>query len=210
MKLFIKQAVSTLLFLLSIISSAQDNSAANLQQQQETDLKLQFNVGYLHAIAVGQNFLNDAYKMQYGVEVGTSLLINEKFLVGFNYDILRTKNQKPEQVGNITTTNIGTFFLNGGYHHRFNDSWSIEAIAGVGTAQYRNKLENNEVQFNDHAVAVFLKPQVNYNFTEHFAIYGGLKYRYDFMSIKTAPELEDYFSNSQMLIFSLGLKAVLF
>lgn len=167
--------------------------------------RLQMEAGVFRGIALGDNFLKDAYKLETGVEVGIDVYLSPNWLIGFRMDLLNTEIEKPEKLGNFKSTYISTLGINGGYVYSFSNSIDLSLLAGLGFARYAHR-SNFETNFHDDAFALWLEPKLGYRFTNNIGIFGKVKLRNDFLSIETSPDLNNYFNNASYLSFGLGIR----
>ncbi|WP_373057276.1 hypothetical protein [Zunongwangia sp. H14] len=167
--------------------------------------KLQIEVGIHQNFALGKNFLGDAYNLNTGLEYGLDVFVDPNWLVGFKIDHVGGEVEKPEKLGNVKSTIINTVALNGGYSCQVNPRIDLSLFAAFGYASYVNT-SFFDTKFHDNAFVFWLQPKIGYRITKNMGIFGAGKWRKDFTSIKTSPELEKYFGSATIASLSLGIR----
>ncbi len=167
--------------------------------------RLQFEVGFYSGIPLGDNFFNDIYSFQLGVEHGMDVFLSKNWLLGIRFSHAKTKLEKPEITGSIKRTNLSGVGLHGGYVWTFTRQWDLNLLAGFGYTRFRHKSIYN-TSFRDDAFSIWINPKLAYRLNSTIGFSSGLKLKNDFMNIETSPNLHDYFNEARSLTFSMGLR----
>ncbi|MUP45169.1 hypothetical protein E0K83_05355 [Gramella sp. BOM4] len=197
MKLFFKCLI---LFFVLQTAIAQNGE----EEKSNPDVGIRIFVGGSKAFAIDDKFIGDAYNLKFGAEVGGYYLFTDHWFAGAQVDVLWTDVTNSEKLGGINRTRIISSSVNGGYLTDLTGSLEFSAKLGFGHARYANRATENGRAFHDDAFITYLEPKLAYQIDDGLAIYLGLNFRYDKMSIETSETYQDYFGSSTRLVPTIG------
>lgn len=121
----------------------------------------------------------------------------------------RGKVDNIDAVGGIDNTGIMRLHVLGGYSFlKKNAKISIKSMLGIGYARYRHK--QSSTKFNDDGFSIAGSLICSYRLGNAVGLFVKLDNQWDFLSIKTAPELERFFRRIQYFMPSVGIKIYAF
>jgi hypothetical protein len=193
------------LFLLPFAIYAQQADEENEKPSYYYDTLGQAKIGFLSPIAYGDNFIANGYDTWNGVDISAQIVIEDRLLLGLQYQGFKGRVIDQELVGPIDASTITHFFVTAGYSllEKRND-FHVEGNIGIGGVGLRN--ERGLRRFNDNGFAVMANLDLSYRINYWLAFYLNIQNNWDFWSIERPTELDDVFGTSSFFMPSVGLK----
>lgn len=169
--------------------------------------RIQLDPEFSLLTALGDGFLNDAYELDIGTGLTSDFYLHKNWYVGTRFLNINTRVEKPEKIGDIQSTRIFTFGVQGAYVHQFNKRLYLDLIAGIGTTGYYHDSKFG-TNFRDSATSFWAGPKISYRINNFFGIFLGSEIRRDFMNIAVSSQLEEYFGNANLLSLRAGVRFI--
>jgi len=194
-----------LYFFLGIsVLSAQENQESTSTTDEKYNRFLVY-AGLNRNFSTGDGFISDAYKLNFGGELGLDFMITKNLIAGFQFDLFKATATKPEDLAGVQETKITSSSLHLGYKFNLSEALFLHLTGGFGHARYSNEASFGR-KFHDDAFLLYAKPKLGYTFNENWSVYLAAAIRNDKLKIETTPDFEDYFDNSSRIPASLGIQ----
>lgn len=159
--------------------------------------------------AVGDNYLTEATELKNGVAFKAGYFFYDKFYAGASYHTASLGVTDKEIYGFAQRATFASTGFLAGYSYDLTERTSIKADAGFGWIRFKNRL-SGEIETSlvaiDRGTFVNGNVSIDYKLTKHLAIFTGFGYQYNFMEIRTAPELQPLFENSAFIMVQAGIR----
>ncbi len=176
------------------------------EQEQEKEVKIfsEFQFGGNLKIFTGNTFLSDAHNPIYkGFILEINAIEYENFTLGAIYENNISEVEKPELAGNFNTISLNHYAGYIGYKYKLTKFSFIPKIL-IGDIKTKQKATGYYATNNGNFWG--FNGQVNYNFSENFAVFSSIGYNFYTFKVQTSPEYSDYFNKSKAINFSIGIK----
>ncbi len=156
-------------------------------------------------VALGDNFLAEAYDTSLVAFMGEArVFFQDRLFLGVNGSFFKAEVADISKVGDFDSTNIWHNYLTGGYALMpRNNKFGLDVGAGLGYTIFTNR--KGDIDFHDDGVSFMANLLTSYRMSEVVGVGAGFQLTKDFLSTDTAPELEKFFKNADILYFSVGL-----
>lgn len=166
---------------------------------------------YVHIITsaafpkpLGNNFLSEAYNVKPGFMGELSIFFEKRYFIGYQGIFNTSEVENTALVGQFDKSRIQHHYIQGGYSFLpRKNSLGITAGIGLGLVLYTNFKE--DTKFSDNGFSYMANAKGSYRFSKYFGFYAGVQLSHDNLNIQTAPEIENFFKNTNILFFSVGL-----
>lgn len=213
--LHIKTAIWLLgLFVLTEFCTAQNDPQVINDSISKTnsDKALILSLGYYHPFTTESSNIGKATTGRFGAEVGLQVFVYRRFFVGAfgGYYFLRVNNT--DLVGNYRRSRAFNMALDLGYEFQLVEKIDVGvSIAPLGITSYRNFIRSGRVrQQRDLGTTALGRIYLNYQFNTNFSLAFTYAYRWDNVSIETAPEIQDQFENINYHNFGICFRFTIF
>lgn len=177
--------------------------------EMDHDVLGEIGVSYVLPKPYGNNFLAQGYDIGNGINVDGKILMAPQWLVGAQWSQFKADVVDVEKVGAIDRTRITHVHAVVAYSILGSDKQvSLRTGFGAGYAQYRHK--QSTTKFMDDGFSVVANLTFCYRFSNALGVFLKLDQYWDFLNIDTAPELETFFRNTQIIAPSIGIKLYIF
>lgn len=163
-----------------------------------------FNFEIFRPVAIGNSFLARDYNIGAGFAFNFNWFVTQEFTIGAHFDVFGSNVENKLAVGNILSTKTYMLGVTAGYYYQLDTYWNIHATVGIGSVNYRNQAP--EDKFSEPGTAYWSQVQVGYRFNKTVAVYFKMGPRWDRLSIKAPPGLDNYFNHHTMLNPGFGLR----
>lgn len=166
------------------------------------------DVSFIVPFAVGDDFANKGLDFKYGLGANIKFYLQNNIFFGFGFQHLHADVFNNNLLGFYNSSNINTYFLEGGYRFHFNKRLRFEPYLAFGLTTYFNKRSSQSLSvlnFRDNAFSFIISPSFKYRLNKNFMIFLKPEYRIDNMNIRVAPEIKDLFDNANYLNFAIGI-----
>lgn len=181
---------------------------SNFSNGQEKKVKLfsDFQFGPNLKLFNGKNFLSDGHNATYlGFHSGINFVEYNKFGFGGIYEINTSSVEKPEIVGNFNSITLNHFAGYLSYKFSFSEN-KFTLVPKLLIGDIKTKQKANGYYANNNGNYWGIIGQINYNFSEKFAVFSSVGYNFYTFKVQTTSEYLNYFNKSNALNFSLGIK----
>lgn len=175
-----------------------------LSQKKEVNLFSDFQFGGNVKVFTGKNFLSDAHQSVYhGFQLDLTAIEFKNFTLGGIYENNVSSVRKPEIAGNFNYMSLNHYSGYLGYKYNFH-KFTFNPKILVGDIKTKQKASGYYATNNGNFWGI--SGQVNYNFSNKFAVFSSIGYNFYTFKVQTTPEYSEYFNKSNALSFSLGIK----
>lgn len=156
----------------------------------------------------GSNYMAKGHKnpdMGFSGKLNFFKIYNVGFGMGVNFSTLKVDDNNTSIGGNINKSNLTSYDFNFLYPITLGEKPILEPTVFVGGFSIRQKSGSKD--YGKHS-GIFYGFGVNflYPLNDFLKIYSNLGYHFYAHKIKTTPEFESYFKNSNAVSLSLGLR----
>lgn len=154
----------------------------------------------------GNNFLSDAHNPVYkGFHFEVNAFEFKNFTFGGTYEYNLSEVEKQELAGNFNHIKLNHYAGYIGYKHNFlAKKFTFNPKILIGDIKTKQKATGYYATNNGNYWGI--NAQINYNFSDKFAVFGSIGYNFYKFKVATSNEYIDYFNKASALNFSLGLK----
>lgn len=165
-----------------------------------------FSLGASYNNFFGDNYLSKGHKNDnYGFFIKLNALQVYNFNIGGLFDKTRLKAIDTAIGGNVGSSKLNTANVYLNYNMKLNNHFSIEPEIKYGGVEVRQSgfEKNLGVQFGK---LYGFGTNFNYKIDNSLTFFMNLSYNKFILNVKTTPEFENYFDNSNSFNVSLGIK----
>lgn len=165
-----------------------------------------FSFGATYSNFFGNNYLSEGHRNDnYGFLIKINALQVYKFNIGGIFDNTTIRATDTAIGGNVGTSNLNTANVYLNYNINLNKHFSIEPEIKYGGVEIRQNGFGKKLgtQFGK---LYGLGANFNYKIDNSLTFFINLNYNKFLLNVKTTPEFESYFDNSNSLNISLGIK----
>lgn len=166
-----------------------------------------FSFGASYSNFFGNNYLSEGHRNDnYGFFIKLNAIQIYKFNIGGLFDKTRLRAIDDKAIGgNVGTSNLNTANVYLNYNINLNKHFSIEPEIKYGGVEIRQNGFGKKLgtQFGK---LYGLGANFNYKIDNSLTFFINLNYNKFLLKVKTTPEFESYFDNSNSLNISLGIK----
>lgn len=181
-----------------------------LGQEMEDDVNkddaiyVQILSGIAFPAVLGTNFLSKAYEVKSGFTGELLIFLNDRYFIGYQGVFNSYEVENTSLVGRYDKGAIRHNYVMAGYSFiSKNNELGVATALGLGYANYKNKKGNTI--FFDNGFSIMANTRITYRFSKYFGLFAGVQVSNDFLTIETAPEINDFFKEARTLYFSTGL-----
>lgn len=174
-------------------------------------LEIQLDVSFIVPFAVGDNFADKGLDFQYGLGANLKYYFQNNIIFGLGFQHLHADVFNTNLLGFYDSSNVNSYFLEGGYRFYLNKRLRFEPYVGFGLTTYHNKRSSQALSilnFRDTAVSFLISPSIKYELNKKFMVFLKPEYRIDQMNIRVAPDIEDLFDNVDYFNISIGMSLI--
>lgn len=178
------------------------------QDKKEEILKFNphFSLGASYFNFFGDNYLSEGHRNDnYGFFIKLNALQVYKFNIGGLFDKTKLKATDKAIGGNVGTSNLNTANVYLNYNINLNNHLSIEPEIKYGGVEIRQSGIGKKLgtQFGK---VYGVGANLNYKIDNSLTFFMNLNFNKFILNVKTTPEFESYFDNSNSFNISLGIK----
>jgi len=201
-------------FFCNVLSlTAQQNKIDTISEDEldNPDEIIFLKVSYLTPNPIQNNFASEALGFNYGYNFDINYKFPFQLLIGYKYQFMRAEPTEISLIGNYGRTNINTHGLNIGYKIDLAKRIDFEPFVTLAFTNYNNKKffssnYQNRINFRDTAYTLIFSSSVIYRISKLLSIFLQPDYRLDYTNIKTATEIQEFFSKAQYFNIQVGLR----
>jgi len=183
--------------------------AQEVKKELESEVTGELGVAYGQPFSFGHNFLAEGYDIGNGFNLDAKILVSSKWLIGTQWSHYKGDVVNISKVGGIDNTSVSHLLATGNYSLlEKNKSMSIRAGLGTGYVLYRHS--QSTTKFKDDGFSIVANFDIAYKLSNSFGIYLKIDHYWDFLSVYTAPELENFFRRTQTLSPFIGIRLYFF
>lgn len=166
-----------------------------------------FSVYLNKHINFGDNFLSEAHKSVIGFGLQKNIINLYGFAIGAAYEFSVYKVTDKSIAGNIESANYSNISARVTYDYEISNQITLNPFVGLGGT----RLKHHSSSSNSNNYGSFSGTSYNaglyfaFNFTEKMHLFAGINYSYVSYGIKSAPEYDAFFNNSNQIQIHLGV-----
>jgi hypothetical protein len=176
------------------------------KKEEIVKFKPHFSLGATYSNFFGDNYLSEGHRNDnYGFFIKLNALQVYKFNIGGLFDKTKLRATDKAIGGNVGTSNLNTANVYLNYNINLNNHLSIEPEIKYGGVEIRQSGigKNLGTQFGKlYGVGA----NFNYKIDNSLTFFMNLNFNKFILNVKTTPEFESYFDNSNSFNISLGIK----
>lgn len=192
----------------SFLSFGQEEATTQVQDSTnnpERSFRFHFDVGVVLGFnASGDNFVAQAYDINPGIDISTSLIYNR---VSFHFDIQAYSGDviNQEIAGPIADSRISRISLGLGYNFEIAPKFNLNPSFNYGEINFTSNLPDSE-NFRDDGEFISLELKGIYEISQTCSVFASVAYYQDWFDIQTAPSRRDFFRQVSHFNPSIGLR----
>lgn len=195
---------STLFLPLSLLLGQEE------QKELEWDVLGELSIAYGVPSSYGKNnFLAEGYDLRNATNIEANVLESPRWLIGGQWSFFKGDVVDISKVGGIDKSRVTHLYIAGSYSLlESKKRMTLRTGLGIGYALYRH--EKDTAKFRDDGFSILAKIDLGYRISNSFGVFLKLDHYLDFLSIDTAPEIENSLKRTQTFVPFLGIRLYTF
>lgn len=191
------------LILVAIIALLYNTRAHAQLDNKMKDSNGSFSMSGFYPNTIGNNFINKGHKPNAGIALETHFRVYNPIQLGFGYSFTNYSVTNIELVGNYFRTNHSTFYFCITAPLPISNKISISPQLTYGLSWLRGKKNSNNIGRQD-GQEFRIGSKLIYSLSNSFGVFLSLHFVNNQLEMKTNPEIQDFYNQSQALYFGLG------